>query len=220
MQVLAADDDPVIRAMVKQVLERGSYTVRLASNGTEAADIWQATRPQIVLTDWMMPGMDGDQLCRLIRETPGARYTYVILLTAKDSAEEVLDGLDAGADDYMTKPFDHRELLMRVNVGRRIVALEAMLKAQVDELQQALNQVRTLEGLLPICAYCKKIREDDGYWHEIEVYVEKRTDASFSHGYCPKCMEERVMPQIEEIRRLQDTPVQVGTTSDPSAGAR
>lgn len=215
MQVLAADDDPVIRAMVGQVLERGNYRVQLASDGTEAARIWLATRPQIVVTDRTMPGMDGDQLCRLIRGMTAARYTYIILLTAKDSAHEIVDGLDAGADDYITKPFDHRELLMRVNVGRRIVALEATLAAQVSELQQALEQVRTLEGLLPICSYCKKVRQDDGYWREIEAYIEDHTDASFTHGYCPTCMEERVFPQIEELRRSRGLPP--GTTDEMQA---
>jgi phosphoserine phosphatase RsbU/P len=214
MQVLAADDDPVIRAMVGLVLERGNYDVQLASNGSQAAELWLATRPQIVVTDWTMPEMDGDELCRLIRATATARYTYIILVTAKDSAQEVLDGLDAGADDYITKPFDARELLMRVNVGRRIVALESTLTAQINELQVALEQVRTLEGLLPICSYCKKVRQDDGYWREIEAYIGEHTDASFTHGYCPTCMEERVMPQIEELRRAR------GVEAEPASELR
>ena len=203
MQVLVADDDPVALSLIGRSLRGAGYDVQLAADGIEAATTWLATRPQIVITDWSMPGMDGAALCALIRSTPSERYTYIVLVTARTQVAEVIEGLSAGADDYITKPFNPQELLLRVGVGRRLVALETALSARVTQLQQALAQVHTLEGLLPICAYCKKIRDVGGYWGEIEAYVEQHTDATFTHGLCPTCMRDRVLPELEELRRQQ-----------------
>jgi len=103
---------------------------------------------------------------------------------------DLIAGLDAGADDYLIKPVDLNELRARIQVGVRVVSLQARLAEKVAELQSSLDNVRQLRGLLPICAYCKRIRDDGNYWQRVEVYVSEHTDATFTHGICPSCLEE------------------------------
>jgi response regulator RpfG family c-di-GMP phosphodiesterase len=131
--------------------------------------------------------------------------TYVIMLTARSRKEDVAAGLTAGADDYLVKPFDRNELQARIQVGERILRLQAELTARVQELELALTRVKLLSGLLPICCYCKKIRNDQNYWQQVETYVKDHSEAEFSHGICPDCYEKMVMPQLKELtkRRAQ-----------------
>ena len=124
----------------------------------------------------MMPGLDGIELCRRIRATPLPSPVYVILLTARTSRQDLVAGLEAGADDYLTKPFDPDELRARIHVGQRTLGLIANIKR--------------LTGLLPICSYCKRIRSDHDYWEQVESYITEHTDALFSHGICPSCLEK------------------------------
>jgi response regulator RpfG family c-di-GMP phosphodiesterase len=113
---------------------------------------------------------------------------YIILLTSNASKQDMITGLESGADDYIVKPFDWDELKARLRIGNRIVSLQHALGARVTELQQALSRVRVLSGLLPICAYCKRIRDDKDYWTQIEHYLSVHSDARFSHGICPECL--------------------------------
>jgi response regulator RpfG family c-di-GMP phosphodiesterase len=122
---------------------------------------------------------------------------YLILLTARARKEDVVTGLESGADDYVTKPFDRSELLSRVRTGERIVGLQANLAQRVRELEEALAQVNRLQGLLPICSYCKKVRDDGNYWHEVERYIADHADVHFSHGICPNCWYDVVAPELE-----------------------
>ena len=139
-----------------------------------------------------MPRPDGPEVCRQVRQAQGESRTpkYLILLTAKTDRGEVVEGLQAGADDYITKPFHAGQLRARVGVGARFVELQTALAARVDELQAALAQVTQLQGLLPICAYCKKVRDDNNYWDQVENYLADRSDLRFSHGICPGCYEK------------------------------
>ena len=123
---------------------------------------------------------------------------YLILLTSRGDKEHVLAGLQAGANDYVTKPFDRDELLARVRVGAQMVGLQAELAARVHELEDALARVKQLQGLLPICSYCKSIRDDKNYWHQVETYVKSHSEAEFSHGICPGCWEKVVKAQLRE----------------------
>jgi response regulator RpfG family c-di-GMP phosphodiesterase len=132
--------------------------------------------------------MSGIEVCRKVREFTPPRYSYLILLTALGSRKDITSGLEAGADDYVVKPFEPDELRARLKVGRRIVALERRLSARVEELTGALADVKRLKGLLPICMYCKRIRDDQDYWRQIEEYIHTETGADFSHGICPTCL--------------------------------
>ena len=125
---------------------------------------------------------------------------YVLLLTAKEAQQDIVTGLEAGADEYLAKPFDPAELQARIGVGRRIVELQQNLTHRIHDLQEAMAQVRQLQGLLPICAYCKKIRDEDSYWQEVERYITRRTEVQFSHGICPACYDRHIVPQIEATR--------------------
>jgi response regulator RpfG family c-di-GMP phosphodiesterase len=135
-----------------------------------------------------MPGVDGIELCRRIRLTPELKRLYILLLTSRTGIDSLVTGLEAGADDYVTKPFEPAELRARIRVGERLINLQNELAERVDQLEAALHQVRQLRGLLPICAYCKKIRDDGNYWHQVEGYLEKHSELQFSHGVCPDCI--------------------------------
>ena len=193
MHVLIADDDPVLRFALRQHLERWSFEVVECADGAEAWQVMQEpSRPLLAIFDWSMPGIDGPTLARDLRDVPALAGMYVILLTSNASKQDVIAGLESGADDYITKPFDWDELRARVRIGSRIVGLQQALGVRVNELQQALGSVRTLTGLLPICAYCKRIRDDQDYWKQIEHYLSEHSNARFSHGICPDCMQKHL----------------------------
>jgi sigma-B regulation protein RsbU (phosphoserine phosphatase) len=191
MRILIADDDDVSRLELEALLARDGHSVVAVSDGTEA---WEALQgedpPRLAVLDWLMDEMDGVEVCRRARERPGLRDVYLVLLTARGGRGHVLAGLQAGANDYVTKPFDRDELLARVRVGARIVGLQEELAARVRDLEGALASVRRLQGLLPICGYCKCIRDDKNYWHQVEAYVKTHSEAEFSHGICPACLEK------------------------------
>ncbi len=188
MKILIAEDDPVSRRLLQATLNKWGYQVTVTANGKEA---WQALQtpeaPSLLILDWLMPEMDGVEICREARRSPAHKSAYIILLTSRGSKEDIVKGLEAGADDYVTKPFDHGELRARVQVGSRVVQLQSALADRVRELEEALSSVKTLQGLLPICCYCKKIRDDGNYWHRVESYIAGHANVRFSHGICPDC---------------------------------
>lgn len=191
MRILVAEDDITSRRLLEVSLTRSGYEVQAVKDGDEAWTVLQAVDPpRLVILDWMMPGKDGVDLCRKIRAMKRSFYIYIMLVTTKTSAEDVVTGLEAGADDYLTKPYDPHELRCRVNNGERILRLEADLSAKIDELSKAQTQVKQLQGLLPICMYCKKIRDDSDTWHKLESYIEQSSDAMFSHSLCQDCLKE------------------------------
>jgi DNA-binding response OmpR family regulator len=191
MRVLVADDDPLGVTILSRALERWGFDVAVAHDGEEAwRIIQQDDQPAIAILDWVMPAPDGLELCRRIRSDESRAHLHVILLTAREGRADLMAGLDAGADDYLTKPFDADELRARVNVGARIVTLQRRLSRRVTELQAALAHVKQLSGLLPICSYCKRIRSDQNYWQQLESYISEHSDAEFSHAICPECYEE------------------------------
>ena len=191
MKLLLAEDDPVSRRLLQAALGKWGYEVLVARDGTEAWQFLQAEpAPALLILDWLMPGMDGLEICRQARALPRFRSAYIILLTGRTSKEDVISGLEAGADDYVTKPFDPGELRARVSVGVRVAQLQLKLADRVHELEAALAEVKTLSGMLPICACCKKIRDDKGYWNQIESYIRDHSEAEFSHGFCPDCAKK------------------------------
>jgi len=200
MNVLIAEDDVTTRTMVNGVLTRAGYDVTAVENGDDAWERLRDRGPVLAVLDWMMPGLDGTEVVRRVREQEkgGSASDYLILLTSRNSKADIVEGLEFGADDYVVKPFDGNELLARIRVGERVMELQRALAARVSELQNALDRIRTLHGLIPICAGCKKIRDDQGYWQQVEKYITDRSDAEFSHGLCPECMRDIYPPEICE----------------------
>lgn len=202
MKVLIADDDPVSGRLLQLTLNTWGYEVIATRDGDEA---WRTLEsqdtPLVVILDWMMPGLDGIEICHRIRQTATLPPVYVILLTSKSGQDNIVKGLQAGADDYLTKPFAAQELCARLQVGVRVVQLQSELAERVKELEDALEQVNQLQGYLPICSYCKNIRNDENYWQRIESYIEAHSDASFTHSICPDCYQKHVEPELAELRR-------------------
>ncbi|MGE0456236.1 MAG: PleD family two-component system response regulator [Vicinamibacteria bacterium] len=203
MRVLVVDDSAVSRKVLVRQIEALGHTVVAAENA-EAALVALEDAYSVVISDWNMPGMSGVDLVRRIRadetrrvaEGLGRRYAYLILLTARDDKQSYLEGMAAGADDFLSKAFEHEQLLTRLKVAERI-----------SQLQAEVNQ---LSGLLPICSFCKKIREagDEGSllpptWVPVEAYVSQRIDASFTHSICPDCYATRIKPQLGNQPRGQ-----------------
>jgi phosphoserine phosphatase RsbU/P len=200
MRALIADDDRIAAEMLFRTLARWNFEVTSVADGDAAwTHLSQATAPTLAILDWMMPHLDGTEVCRRVRKDLPFANMYLILLTSLESRKDIVAGLDAGADDYVVKPFDPEELRARVNVGVRVLSLQERLAERVTELQAALSNVKVLHGLLPICAYCKRIRGDDQYWQQVESYIADRSDAQFSHGICPNCYSD-LERQIEAYK--------------------
>ena len=188
MKILAVEDDAVARAVLRQALRRLGHDVLEAPDGATAWDLLQKNEEvRVVVSDWMMPAADGLDLCRQIRGRVNAEYIYFILLTSRDATEaNQTAAADAGVDDFLTKPLDFSELWMRLRVAERIL--------------RYTTQVRQLEELLPICSYCKKIRDDQNYWQQIEGYISERTGSDFSHSVCPDCYQRVLVPELEKFK--------------------
>jgi sigma-B regulation protein RsbU (phosphoserine phosphatase) len=200
MKILIAEDDPISRHFLLVKLSQWGHKTIETKDGIEA---WQAFQqenpPQLAILDWMMPGIDGIDICRRVRASSRLQSIYIILLTTRDAPKDIVEGLQAGADDYITKPFESQELQARIQVGARILRLQSELIEQVKNLNEALAKVKQLEGILPICSYCKKIRDDQDYWQQIEKYISEHSEAMFSHSICPECYEKYVKPELNGL---------------------
>ncbi len=191
MRILIAEDDKTSCNILKALLTKQGYDVVETVDGAQALQEMQKTdAPSLAILDWLMPEMDGPEVVRQIRKVPTDQPPYIIILTVKSEKMDIIAGLDAGADDYLAKPYDPGELYARVNVGRRILTMQAAMAEKVHQLQNTLEHVKMLRGIIPICANCKKIRDDKGYWNQVEVYIRDHSDAEFSHGICPECVQK------------------------------
>ena len=203
-RILIADDDAISARVLESTLRQWGHEVIVTRDGLAAWEVLQRDdSPKLAILDWMMPGLEGPELCRRVRALARPVPTYLMLLTAKGKSGDVVAGLDSGADDYVTKPFDREELRSRVRVGELVVALQQGMADRVEELETALSQVKQLKGMLPICAYCKKIRDDRNYWQRVETYVSAHSDARFSHGICPDCWKDVIEPEMA-ARGIED----------------
>lgn len=176
MKILIAEDDSTSRLVLQVMLQKAGHEVIISVDGERAWKAWQDNFCPVVISDWFMPGLSGLELCRKIRNTPEVGYTYIILLTAYGGKSNYLEAMEAGVDDFVTKPADKEQLVARLHVAERILGLR--------------HEVKRLEGLLPICACCKKIRDQDNQWKQLESYISQHSEATFSHGYCPECHEK------------------------------
>ena len=201
MRILIAEDSATSRLLLETTLEKWGHEVVSTRDGRESwAAIQEDNAPQLAILDWMMPEMDGLEVCRLIRADSRLKGTYIIMLTARDSSADLVEGLEAGADDYATKPVIPKELQARITVGQRVLQLQTELANRVKELEESIAREKHLQGLLPICSYCKKVRDDENYWQQVEAYIETRADVAFSHSICPDCFENVVQPEIAEFQ--------------------
>ena len=203
MKILIAEDDSVSRCFLDVTLTKWGYDVIPTCDGNQAWAAFQQESPTIAILDWMMPGIDGAEVCRRVRAAETTTPAYLIMLTAKSEKHDVVEGLCAGADDYITKPCNRLELHARIKVGHRIAALQKNVADRVVELERALSRVKLLQGLLPICSYCKKVRDDQNYWQQVDSYISKHSEVEFSHGICPGCYDRLAEPQLKNLRESQ-----------------
>ena len=197
-KVLVTDDNPDILLLSTMLLTSAGYEVLEAATGEACLVAVRTYNPDLVLLDVMLPDMSGIEVCRQIKSDENLKDIFVILASGiQVSSELQADGLDIGADGYFIRPISNREFLARVQAGERIKRAEDALRTKerqqqelISHLEEALAEIKTLEGFIPICASCKKIRDDEGYWNQIEAYISKRTDAVFTHGLCPDCVEQ------------------------------
>lgn len=233
VEIFIVEDSPTQAEYLKHVLlSAGDYLVEVSNSAEEALGLLQTHHPALIISDIVMPGMDGYTFCRAVKSNPQLSYIPVILLTQLSSPEDIIKGLEAGADNFIIKPHNEEQLLSYVeyslvnqklrqtsapetviNVFFRgkqyaitsnrfqIIDLlfstyEAALQKQKEleqknkQLQEALETIKMLEGFIPICAKCKKIRNDEGFWQQVEVYIENHSEATFTHGICPDCRDE------------------------------
>lgn len=182
MKVLAVDDDPLSLHLLLGLLGVAGQVALSASNLAAAKEACEDPTVRIVVSDWQLREEDGLELCRHLRRR-GGDYVYFILLTQKPATNENMDlAWNAGVDDFLCKPLNERELRMRLHVAMRIV--------------EYAKQVRQLKQIIPICSFCKKIRDDRDYWDQLERYIQTHTGSKFSHGICPDCYQRHIIPQM------------------------
>ncbi len=197
-KILAVDDDPANVKFMTSALN-DEYNIISALNGHDAIDLLKEQMPDLILLDVMMPDLSGFDVCAIIKSDVAFADIPIIFLTAVDSRDSELRGLELGGIDYLTKPVNLD--LLKVRVRNHIALKERnelvkeqrdLLARQKEELEAALARVKQLEGIIPICMYCKKIRDDQQSWHQLESYISKHSEARFSHGMCPVCAEEQM----------------------------
>ena len=199
MKILIADDNDAMRRHISFALEEQGHEVLLTKDGEEAwTELQRASAPNMAILDWNMPVLDGPEICKRLREKEKDKPKYLILLTVRNRSEEIAAGLDAGANDYIVKPFDFEELRARISVGKRVIELQQSLSKRVVELQEALDHVKKLQGLLPICMHCHKIKNDQKTWQKLEAYIHEHSEAKLSHGLCPDCLK-KYYPEYSSI---------------------
>lgn len=201
MRILIADDDLTSRTALTALLKKNGDEVVVTCDGVEALEVMRRPdAPRLAILDWVMPGLDGVEAIHRIRATETDQPPHIIILTSKGDKANVVEGLGAGADDYLCKPCDPGELRARIDVGRRMLELRARLAEHVRELKKSLDEVQTLRGIIPICASCKNIRDDAGYWTRVETYVSEHSAAGFTHGICPECIKKLYGSRGQEPR--------------------
>ncbi len=260
--ILIVEDSPTQTKLLRRILEENEYAVDSAPNGAQALACVRTKRPSLVITDIVMPEMDGFAFCKRLKSDPDLKTIPVILLTSLSDPEDVIKGLQAGADNFLTKPCEEDFLLAQIQhiftnqelrknrrpesdieivfakqrysiSSDRMQIIDLLLSTYENAIQKnnelrkahnylvethhlleqknieleklnhnlqlALAEVKTLSGLLPICASCKKIRDDNGYWNQIEAYMSQKTDVQFTHGICPDCVK-KYFPEAAKVQ--------------------
>lgn len=207
-KLLIVDDIPENIKVLGNNLQRDGYVISFATNGEQAIDMAMKRVPDLILLDIMMPGMDGYEVCQQLKREERTRQIPVIFITARTEKTDIVRGFEAGAVDYVTKPFNIAELTARVQTHLELKQAKQIIQNQAEELawtnkrlmkknqklEQALAEIETLKGLLPICSNCKKIRKSNSdanqqtSWVSLEAYLHENTAIEVTHSICPQCM--------------------------------
>ena len=198
LSILVVDDTPTNIDLLTLVLNKRNYKVHAAESGAQALERVRTIAPDLILLDIMMPGMDGFETCRRLKINPAFATIPVIFITALDEMRDKLKGFQVGGVDFITKPFQAEEVLARVKAHLTIQKLYKDLAAKNEKLEKTMEEVKTLQGIVPICSMCKSIRDDKGYWQKVEMYVSERVGTRFSHSYCPSCLKKE-MKQLDSL---------------------
>lgn len=194
MQILVVEDDHISRKLVTTILKQLGHDLLVAEDGEIAWRLYQTTPVRLVVSDWLMPNMDGLQLCKKIREAKATDYTYFICLTANAAEREnYFKAMDVGVDDFLSKPMDRTELEIRLKVAERIL--------------RATSRIKSLENVLTICTYTKKIEIPEEGWETIEEFLRKHLGITVSHGISPDHYENVIKPQLEKLKKQTNNPV-------------
>ncbi len=193
MNVLIAEDDFISQRLLQTNLEQMGYAVTVANDGEEAWRIQEAQPHRIVVSDWLMPNMDGLELCQRVRSQPNTDYTYFIMLTANVGQEDnYYKAMDAGVDDFLSKPLDRTQLQIRLHVAERIL--------------KSTSRIQSLENVLTICAYTKRINFPDEGWQTIEEFMERHLGIRLSHGIDPDHYQKVIKPELDKLKEQADLP--------------
>ena len=191
MQILIADDDSVSRTLLVRTLEQWGHEVDGVVDGLEACGrLIMPGAPTMAVLDWSMPGLEGPDVCRKVRAATLRMQPYLVMLTARHSPDDLAVALEAGADDFLSKPFNRVELMARLHAGMRILNLQRALTDRIQELEESRQREHHLRTLTPICAYCKKIRGDRDDWEPIDQYLAEH-GYRFTHAVCPSCLDSQ-----------------------------
>ncbi len=191
MEILAVEDDVFSKKMLRAIIEKIGYDVVVADDGAEALKILRGGFIKIAVMDWNLPGISGIEACRELRSMDFKIPPYIIIATAANlSKENVIESLRAGANDYLEKPYNVEEMRATLKTAEKMITLQLDLEDRVRELEKALDEIKHLRGILPICMKCGKIRTDRESWEKIDEYLGRHTDVKFSHGLCPDCLEK------------------------------
>ncbi|MBF0259658.1 MAG: response regulator [Desulfamplus sp.] len=202
--ILIVDDTIANMRLLVDLLGNQGYLVRPALSGNMALKAAEKEAPDLVLLDILMPEMDGYEVCRILKADDKLKDVPVIFISALDDVSDKVKGFSVGGVDYISKPFQIEEVLARVETHLTLRRLRQELeeknihlKRMNSELSKSLDEIETLREILPICCNCKKIRDDEGYWQQLEAYFKENSGIEFSHGICPKCAKE-LYPDLYE----------------------
>lgn len=189
MHILIADDDTLSRTLLLRMLEQWGHDAEVVADGLDACGRLIASGgPTLAILDWSMPGLEGPEVCRQVRAATLRMQPYLVMLTARHTPEDLAEALEAGADDFLSKPFNRVELMARLHAGMRILNLHRALTERIQELEESRLREHHLRTLTPICSYCKKIRGDKDAWEPIDRYLAEH-GYRFTHAVCPSCLD-------------------------------